>query len=1160
MVKIQVKKKIDLGTNSPTIDEKNYGDYVEVLYEKIHDQDVKNIGIIAPYGAGKSSLIKTYQKQYPKEKCFTISLANFNSKTILEQNTKSKVSEEGINDIKINSYVNDIECEVEKSILQQFLFSENKKKMPGSKINRIGVHHLWYSAIFSFLTLALIALVSCSVLEILDLLPYSNGNNFYWFFGFAILSAALLLFVAVYNRKLEKIGIKDIEASFCDVQGSILNTFIDELLYFFHVTKISNVIIEDLDRFDNTNLFSKLREINFIINNSKIVKQKVTFIYAVKDDLFVSEEDRAKFFEFIISLTPVLNSDNAKDYLKNALEKCPDEMKLPESFMAEITQFIQEMRVLKNIVNDFKVYYHTLKIEKLNNENKCIKLFSLMVYKNLRPQDFAKLQFSQGNLAEMFKVSIKQKYELTKKIDEKIISLKLLINNSENETVKNFEFLKHIVRGIIITKGYHSSARGKALDDITTFNNLSQDSYIYYSYYYTYYLPVNEIEQELGEKLIDFEARIKNKTAVKRREISDEISKLIFEKKNLVNYSLKELLLQNWDIETNDDLIRFLLVNGYIAEDYLDYIIKVGETIMTNNDRQFIKDVLAKKEVEYSKKLDKPELVFKEILAERFNDKYVLNYDLINYVLRSKSKNIKKDNVLKYLVSEDDEAKKFIISYLNSTNSYELLIDNFAHTYTDLSSIVLNAPEISFKIKVNYVRYLISNKKLELIISQNANNSIAGYLQPLSKVIDLVASVNPKNFITLIENLKIEIKDITCEEINFDIAKQLVNITAYEINQNNLEFILFKLNDLEYSVYQNALMSAILDCGNRYILEYCAENSIKLLDIILSFNNCNESQNAVEVILSDNKLKRETKEKFITKLQNRFGVFENIGKELLNFSLVENKITDSWEEIKKVIESGKVVFENLYIFIKLNIDNLSVQEINDEDVVLYIFKNFKSKTEEDLNVLKKIADAVQITISATDIEDDLICATLVGEDVVLASEENLMGCVDKVETIIAIFLKNTALIENIKYDSFTGEITDLILQSPKSDSIKLALMNALEDIYLPENKTLEVLSEFLLSLDTASYPFIFLKTIFENKSIDSKDKIKLFIQYNGKTTKEQLFSLFKPWSEKFSELENVGKVSVGFSEISDEVLEAMQAKDLIKIDKFKFVKRLHKKF
>ena len=37
----QEKKKIDLVSNNPVVDEKSYSDYVEVLHEKICDKDVK---------------------------------------------------------------------------------------------------------------------------------------------------------------------------------------------------------------------------------------------------------------------------------------------------------------------------------------------------------------------------------------------------------------------------------------------------------------------------------------------------------------------------------------------------------------------------------------------------------------------------------------------------------------------------------------------------------------------------------------------------------------------------------------------------------------------------------------------------------------------------------------------------------------------------------------------------------------------------------------------------------------------------------------------------------------------------------------------------------------------------------------------------------------
>lgn len=98
-----------------------------------------------------------------------------------------------------------------------------------------------------------------------------------------------------------------------------LNTYLDEILYFFSVSKYEVVFIEDLDRFDQSDIFVKLRELNQLINNSKKVKQNVVFVYAIKDDMFMNKE-RTKFFDFIIPVIPVINNSNSKDKLQTVLK------------------------------------------------------------------------------------------------------------------------------------------------------------------------------------------------------------------------------------------------------------------------------------------------------------------------------------------------------------------------------------------------------------------------------------------------------------------------------------------------------------------------------------------------------------------------------------------------------------------------------------------------------------------------------------------------------------------------------------------------------------------------------------------------------------------------------------------------------------------------
>ena len=80
------------------------------------------------------------------------------------------------------------------------------------------------------------------------------------------------------------------------------------------------VILEDLDRFGSTDIFLKLRELNLLLNESKVVDRKIFFIYAVRDDMF-QDADRVKCFDYITTVIPIINRSNAKNQLKEELRK-----------------------------------------------------------------------------------------------------------------------------------------------------------------------------------------------------------------------------------------------------------------------------------------------------------------------------------------------------------------------------------------------------------------------------------------------------------------------------------------------------------------------------------------------------------------------------------------------------------------------------------------------------------------------------------------------------------------------------------------------------------------------------------------------------------------------------------------------------------------------
>lgn len=1136
-----------LVSTSPVADHKMYDKYVDALHNKIATDDVYNIGVIAPYGAGKSSLIKTYKDKYPKEKTITISLANFNASD--KDNNSEEVGE---------ANVKDIECAVEKSILQQFLFHVKKSRVPNSRIQGINYNQRRFSFGFGFLLIAFIVLLSCTILEFLNKLPNSDGGNFYWYAGSCVLTAIGFVFWAVYHFRLEKIKVKDIEASFCDVdRQSILNTFIDEILYFFHRTKTSIVIIEDLERFNNFNLFSKLREINFLINNSEIVKQKVTFIYAVNDSLFKTEADRSKFFDFILSLTPVLSVSNARDELKKNIENNCNDLQLPDAFINEITQFIQDKRVLNNIINDYIIYYNLLKINK--TQENFIKLFSLIVYKNLRPSDFAELQFGRGQLAQFFKEKSRRVSQKIIECDDEIAKLSLEKTQAAKLWINDFDCLKYLIKGLVLSRGSQYYSDYINLDNVKTFGNMAEDKYLVYN---NRGLTKQEVESSLGESLESLENKVNNRKNEYIEKINNTITDKQKQKRRFVNISLQKFMDEDKEFlqTVNDELVRFLLINGYIAEDYLDYILQVDNSVISSSDRSFIRHILAKDEIEYSLKLDKPDVVIQEIEPNRFEDRYVLNYDLVNYLFNPDIRGDKKRKLLSYLSSGDEYSDKFIISYIidsvAGTNSIELLLNSLAKRYNELTAKVLSAEAMSNEIKEKYIITLLKVCATDTIDRHNCNKSLSGYLTDKTDVIDKIAKFVPDKFIEITLKLDCKLKHMRCSEQAHNIATRLALNSNFEINKENLSFILFDLSGLEQEKYKYALFSAILSSEKEEVIAYCKENIDIVLDIIFSMDSCEEHQNAIEYILKDEKLTIEVKKRFIDKLNVKYLLVAGLPKEIVEYSI--EKLSPEWDNFRKLIGKYSVSKELQEKYLRLNYTILSQEKLTDKDVILYLCNQISYDTEEKLNVFDKLSKSFNIALVPADVKNDNVSAILVKHHIIDANDSNFNACRAKPRTLSQMIVQNNELVKNIQINTVTPNIINEVLIHCADGELVAKILQQLSDQFVP-GAALPVVVKSLTSCENAVYPQTVFNAIIKNGTVDIEDKLKIIANYNGEITKVELLKTVILIEPKIQDLATKDEITIDITEVSP-FIRCLKNKGIISVTEYKKVAKIRKNF
>ncbi|MDR1699947.1 MAG: hypothetical protein LBR68_02030 [Lachnoclostridium sp.] len=372
---------------SPTDCADECGVYLNALDWALKDKTIKNIAISGPYGSGKSSIIQTFEKMHKKGtrwqiwKWFqkdTYTFLNISLATFKEEKNDTKNPEEKKEELLRL---------IELSIVQQLFFHEKESVLPDSRLKKIRkqskLKNLGYTILSALFILSGCILFFPDFINKIDVIKSILDKPINTIYASAIFIIGCMIIIYKLYRLVFGISIKRLNINNTgieidsDVSKSILNNHIDEILYFFEATKYNVVVIEDLDRFEQSEIFTKLREINLLINNSKKIKRNIVFVYAIKDDMFL-DKDRAKFFDFIIPIVPVINFSNSENILHRIV--AGNKYNLKKTLIEDLAFFINDMRLLYNIMNEYYIYSQTTIKDSNLDKN---QLLSLIVYKNI---------------------------------------------------------------------------------------------------------------------------------------------------------------------------------------------------------------------------------------------------------------------------------------------------------------------------------------------------------------------------------------------------------------------------------------------------------------------------------------------------------------------------------------------------------------------------------------------------------------------------------------------------------------------------------------------------------------------------------------------------------------------------------------------------------
>ncbi|WP_442777705.1 YobI family P-loop NTPase, partial [Clostridium perfringens] len=819
MKKLDYKKEYESLTPKDNLEKSN--SYIKALKESIDDLKRKNIAISGIYGSGKSSIIESFKQQYKEYKYLDISLATF-----------------------ISSEENKLEEELERNILNQIFYKVSYDKMPYSRFRKIKnvrfLHIFKVTLIFISLILSLSLLIKPELIEkftsnvsklkeLFSTIPILKYNVNLSLIIVICLCVITILYITMILIKfiLSKFTINKIQTKNGNVQlakreeSETFNKYLDEIMYFFESLKYDIVFFEDLDRFDNLEIFTKLRELNTLINKAESIRRKVTFVYAIKDEIFFIKEDledeneykyidkkemnknRTKFFDFIIPVIPIVNGENSYEILSKKIEQFNKKYGVQGSIiskelLSDLSMFIDDMRLLTNIYNEFLIYYKKLVIERKNKTLSSDNLLAIIVYKNLYPVDFTKLQNRDGMVYNVFseKSSIADKAIF--KLYEEIELYKLNINQLEKEIAESEEELYLIYKDKWHSKDINYVRipnRIYNIDDVNnieTIESLKSANYIEYSNTDSFYrYQTNEITFENlmtidGEKMNLYKRLIAVKS--KGKSIEEKIKsnqnkiQAIEEKiKEFKNNSVATLMKDERFFDCLDEklkkeaLIIRLLKYGYIDEMYSYYSLYFYEGRLTQKDFEFVQSVIYNKPLDCEFKLENINEILVKFRIEDFESKAILNYDLIKFLSENVYIEINKMR-LKKIVGILSELKiediNFIMDFIYKNGEIDSFIELLCKNINNFWNNIYENSYLPSEKKDYMLELLFKYCSIEDILIQNNDGYIKEYIELNSNFIKTIGiKIEKTKLKDILIKLNIKLKDID-QDIVDDIKNQ----------------------------------------------------------------------------------------------------------------------------------------------------------------------------------------------------------------------------------------------------------------------------------------------------------------------------------------------------------------------------------------------------
>ena len=921
--------------------------YQEALDFVFSSNEIRNIALTGSYGSGKSSVIRSYENIHKDNRTFIhISLARFEEQGQTFDNPADQTKTVNI---------------LEGKIINQLLHQIPEKDIPRAYI-QLQDKTPWIRHFFVVLVALILGVLWIYVYQFqkwssmvvglnespIKPLLLATTNPYGRLIGIGLLLILLgggtFYILRTYPfrglfKKLDLKGLIGIEL-FSAEEDTYFDKYLHNVLYLFDKANADAIVFEDLDRYDVTLIFEKLREINDLAYSREKQglrqgKKPLRFFYLIRDDVFTAS-DRSKFFDFIIPVVPYVDASNSCDQLLQRFKEAGLDGILTKRFLQDISLYLSDMRLLTNIVNEYIVYRGRLSNSGL--DTKPNRQLAMVIYKNLYPGDFDLLQKGRGYVFALFQSKSDWVQKRRLRLTEEIDTIRQQIESSRQEHLESLDELNALFfplsEGGIVINGTSGNNLSKTELIRQILENPNAVKYTYYKQeYYSGYVsttaPLNVLakraEMESNPDYVRRKTQLTYRDMQRQKKLMSKIQTLESEKTKLSLLNLRELLhfmeaaeedafwtpvLPTYEPEKyveekiqntkNFRLLQYLIRNGYIDENYAAYVSYFYPNSLTAQDRNFLLSITDHAPLEYDYLLNRPDAVLERLEEKDFARREIRNFDLMAYLLKTKNPNL---HVLMQSGEEDHHAYLFFAEFWRkgriSTRAFRFIRalyqehPEWFRMWCKAEGILLEGEWRSFILDA---LYFLPPNRLERINQENwLTKKISS--DPEFLMLD---HPNIRRLIPALKALNIQFSQVDYREEDISLVQEICRENLYTLNLPMLKTSMAVFWTLLPDEVEKRSYSHILDHQKEPLSLRVLDNMDTYADAILreSDTRFSDSKEAAINFLNCNSLSEASKIEYIQRMDTVLENIDTVVSRALWPALLENQcVSYTWQNM-----------------------------------------------------------------------------------------------------------------------------------------------------------------------------------------------------------------------------------------------------------------------